>query len=80
VRQEQTYLIDARNEHAYAGRPGKPGHITGASNYFWQRHLNGKKLKSLAEIKVRLQAYGLSDPIVHYCGSGVAACFNYLIS
>src|SRR5690625_3687167 len=79
VRQEQTYLIDARNEHAYAGRPGKPGHITGASNYFWQHHLNGSKLKSLADIKAGLHEYKLSDSIVHYCGSGIAACFNYLI-
>lgn len=79
VRQGQTYLIDARNENAYAGEPGNPGHITGASNYFWQRHLNGNKLKSLADIKVSLYEYELSDPIVHYCGSGIAACFNYLI-
>lgn len=78
--QGQAYLIDARNENVYAAdEPGNPGHITGASNYFWKRHLNGKKLKALAEIKEELHAYALSDPIVHYCGSGISACFNYLL-
>ncbi len=79
VSQGQAYLIDARNENVYAGEQGNPSHITGASNYFWKRHLNDNKIKPRTDLKMGLHEYALSDPIVHYCGSGIAACFNYLI-
>ncbi|MEK3936892.1 sulfurtransferase [Sporosarcina sp. FSL W7-1349] len=79
IEQQSAHLIDARNEKVYAGTLGKSGHIPTAGNYFWRRHLNGNQLKLKDDIQVGIQHYKISDSIVHYCGSGISACFNYLL-
>jgi thiosulfate/3-mercaptopyruvate sulfurtransferase len=83
---ERMVLLDARAPARYRGEqePIDPvaGHIPGASNRF-----NGDNLKPDATFKDAqtlrtefLQVLGKRQPaeVVHYCGSGVAACHNLL--
>ena len=79
-------LHDARAPERYRGEiepiDKVPGHIPGATNYFFQQNLNeGGVFRPTEDLKARLQESlgGVSpDHVVCYCGSGVTACHNLL--
>jgi len=79
-------LIDARTVERFRGEqePIDPvaGHIPGAINRPLQLNLTEAGLfKSAAQLKHEWQALLAGrnpDQIIHYCGSGVTACHNYL--
>jgi thiosulfate/3-mercaptopyruvate sulfurtransferase len=77
-------LVDARNSQRYHGEnePIDPvaGHIPGAGNLPYPGNLDRQGL-FLAPEELRQRFGSLSgDPreVVHYCGSGVTACHNFL--
>ena len=79
-------LLDARAPARYLGEaePIDPaaGHIPGARNRFNSENVAaGGAFKSARELKAEFRLLlGDRDPaeVVHYCGSGVAACHNLL--
>ncbi len=79
-------LLDARAPVRYRGEqePIDPvaGRIPGATNRFNMDNLSAQgTFKSAAELKKEFQsALGKRPPseVIHYCGSGVAACHNLL--
>jgi thiosulfate/3-mercaptopyruvate sulfurtransferase len=77
-------LLDARAPARYRGEqePIDPvaGRIPGASNRFNSENLSAQGIfKSAAELKKEFEAIlGDRSEVVHYCGSGVAACHNLL--
>lgn len=79
-------LLDARAPARFRGEqePIDPvaGHIPGATNRFNSENLSAQgTFKSAADLKKEFKAVlGDRDPseVVHYCGSGVAACHNLL--
>jgi thiosulfate/3-mercaptopyruvate sulfurtransferase len=79
-------LLDARAPARYRGEqePIDPvaGRIPGAANRFSMDNLSAQgTFKSAAELKKEFQsALGKRSPseVIHYCGSGVAACHNLL--
>lgn len=83
---ERIYLLDARAPARFRGEhePIDPvaGHIPGAHNRFNSDNLaEGGAFKSAAELRRDFLALlGARAPaeVVHYCGSGVAACHNLL--
>ena len=81
--QQALPLIDARTEDRWAGR-GDPidpvsGHIPGARCLPFQENLNADgRFKSPAELAQRFAEYDPTEPLVHYCGSGVTATHNIL--
>ena len=83
---EQLFLLDARAAARYRGEhePIDPvaGHIPGAKNRFNGDNLNpdGTFKDSAALRKAFLELLGNrpAHEVVHYCGSGVAACHNLL--
>lgn len=77
------HLIDSRTAPRYRGEhePIDPvaGHIPGAVNYPWPDNLDGGRLKSRQELKIRFAALGdEAEKLTFYCGSGVTACHNIL--
>jgi thiosulfate/3-mercaptopyruvate sulfurtransferase len=83
---ERMFLLDARAPARYRGEqePIDPvaGHIPGAKNRFNADNVAPDGTFKSAEIlkKEFLQILGERPPwqVVHYCGSGVAACHNLL--
>ena len=79
-------LLDVRAPARYRGEqePIDPvaGRIPGAANRFNMDNLSAQgTFKSAAELKKEFQsALGKRSPaeVIHYCGSGVAACHNIL--
>jgi thiosulfate/3-mercaptopyruvate sulfurtransferase len=79
-------LIDARTPERYRGEqePIDPvaGHIPGALNRAFQLNLDGNGLflsaEQLCEQFNRLIGTTAPEQVVHYCGSGVTACYNLL--
>jgi thiosulfate/3-mercaptopyruvate sulfurtransferase len=78
-------LLDARAPARFRGEqePIDPvaGHIPGALNRFNNENLTAEgTFKSPAALRAEFEAITKTDPrqIVHYCGSGVAACHNLL--
>lgn len=79
-------LVDARTPERFRGEqePIDPvaGHIPGAINRPLQLNLNAEGcFKSAQQLKLEwseLLANTAADQIIHYCGSGVTACHNYL--
>ncbi|MEH6576750.1 MAG: sulfurtransferase [Amphritea sp.] len=84
--QADQLLVDARTPERYRGEqePIDPvaGHIPGAVNRPLQRNLDSQGLfKSAVQLKIEWLALlgdKSSDDVIHYCGSGVTACHNYL--
>jgi thiosulfate/3-mercaptopyruvate sulfurtransferase len=82
----RTVLLDARAPARYRGEqePIDPvaGRIPGAKNRFNMDNLSAQgTCKSAEELKKELKSVlGSRSPaeVVHYCGSGVAACHNLL--
>ena len=55
------------------------GHIPGAENTPFESLLGADgRLLSTDEIGDRCQSWSSEPQVVHYCGSGVTACFNLL--
>ena len=83
---DKLFLLDARAPARYRGEqePIDPvaGRIPGAANRFNMDNLSAQgTFKSAAELKKEFQsALGKRSPseVIHYCGSGVAACHNLL--
>ena len=83
---EKPALLDARAPARYRGEqePIDPvaGRIPGAKNRFNMDNLSTHgTFKSAAELKKEFQSVlGKRSPsdVIHYCGSGVAACHNLL--
>ncbi|WP_432472430.1 sulfurtransferase [Amphritea sp. HPY] len=79
-------LVDARTPERFRGEqePIDPvaGHIPGAINRPLQLNLNVDGcFKSAAQLKQEwseLLSNTSADQVIHYCGSGVTACHNYL--
>jgi thiosulfate/3-mercaptopyruvate sulfurtransferase len=79
-------LVDARAPERYRGEVEPldkiPGHIPGATNYFFGRNVDEHGIfRSPDQIRGQLQEPfgGVStDHVVCYCGSGVTACHNLL--
>ena len=86
VEKSNALLLDARAPARYRGEqePIDPvaGRIPGAANRFNMDNLSAQgTFKSAAELKKEFQsALGKRPPsdVIHYCGSGVAACHNLL--
>ena len=86
VEKANALLLDARAPARYRGEqePIDPvaGRIPGAANRFNMDNLSAQgTFKSAAELKKEFQsALGKRPPseVIHYCGSGVAACHNLL--
>ena len=84
--EQATFLLDARAPARFRGEhePIDPvaGHIPGARNRFNSENLSAEgTFKAPAELKKEFDAVleGRSPAdVVHYCGSGVAACHNLL--
>jgi len=79
-------IVDSRSAERYNGEnePFDPiaGHIPGALNHFWGSNLdeNGNLLL-VDNLLKQFSGYFESDKsTVFYCGSGVTACFNILVS
>jgi thiosulfate/3-mercaptopyruvate sulfurtransferase len=82
----KSLLLDARAPVRYRGEqePIDPvaGRIPGAKNRFNSDNLSAQgTFKSAAELRQELEAVLQGRPpsdVIHYCGSGVAACHNLL--
>ena len=81
----KSLLLDARAPARYRGEqePIDPvaGHIKGAQNRFNLDNLSPQgTFKPAAQLKREFEQVigGSSAPVIHYCGSGVAACHNLL--
>lgn len=78
---DETILIDARDEARYLGKTEpidpKPGHIPSAHNFFFMDNIEQGKWKSKDELKERFGKH-TDHPVINYCGSGVTACVNIL--
>jgi len=78
-------IIDSRPAEQYAGAPStKTGHIPGAANLYWQKHLDEKDratVKPVSELIKMYQDLGVKsgDKVVTYCNSGVQASHSYFI-
>ncbi|BFM07558.1 sulfurtransferase [Halioxenophilus aromaticivorans] len=82
INSSERVLVDARESARFAGvaEPIDPyaGHIPSACNVYWKEGLNAEGgFASLQALQKRWQDYN-PDNTVHYCGSGVTACFNVL--
>lgn len=79
-------LVDARNPERFRGEqePIDPvaGHIPGATNRPLQLNLNEQGLfktpEQLRSEWLTFLAGTAPEQVIHYCGSGVTACHNYL--
>jgi thiosulfate/3-mercaptopyruvate sulfurtransferase len=86
VEKTNVLLLDARAPARYRGEQEPidsiAGRIPGAANRFNMDNLSAQgTFKSAAELKKEFQsALGKRSPseVIHYCGSGVAACHNLL--
>ena len=75
-------LVDARGPERYRGEiepiDPRPGHIPGAINLPYASLLDGERLRDDAfEI---VETAGLNDHAIVYCGSGVSACLDILVT
>jgi len=81
-RQEDSILIDSREENRYLGIEEpidkKAGHIPGAINKPWFEGLNDGVYKSKSEQKLRFSDIDPEKQLIVYCGSGVTAVPNFL--
>ena len=84
-----TTIIDARPENEYTGkrvpRTGRPGHIPGAYNLYWEDLIVSSEnpvLRDLSEIRARFDESGADQmgTVVSYCYIGMRASYTYLIS
>jgi thiosulfate/3-mercaptopyruvate sulfurtransferase len=80
-------VIDARPHERFAGAPDgidpRAGHIPGARSVPCREHLDADgRLLPVADLRERLVAAGVDGtrPLVSYCGSGVTACHNLLVT
>ncbi len=78
----ENHLVDAREEPRFAGEiePIDPfaGHIPTATNKYWKECVNLDG--TIAPLEAHQKRWQELPPeqTVHYCGSGVTACFNVL--
>jgi thiosulfate/3-mercaptopyruvate sulfurtransferase len=83
INNDSIEIVDSRAPERFSGEneiiDPVAGHIPSADNLFWQDHLdkNGKLKSKDALVK---NFRNRKKEVVYYCGSGVTACFNVLIS
>lgn len=76
-------VVDSRAEERHRGivepidRIG--GCIKGAKNHNWKKLLNDDKTINWDKVKKNYTPLKALDEVVLYCGSGIDACFNYLL-
>lgn len=76
-------IIDARPEEQYLGTPNqRSGHIPGAANLYWMKHLTSASdltLKPVTELQKMFAEAGLKpdQKVVTYCNSGMQASHAY---
>lgn len=76
-------IIDARPEEQYLGTPNqRSGHIPGAANLFWMKHLTSGSdltLKPASELQKMFAEAGLKpeQKVVTYCNTGMQASHAY---
>jgi thiosulfate/3-mercaptopyruvate sulfurtransferase len=83
-------ILDARPPAEFSGEVpgadvGRPGHIPGARNLFWQdlvRSPEEPRLKDEAELRRLFEAAGVGpgDTVVAYCRTGGQASFLYTVA
>lgn len=79
-------LIDSRSHERYSGLSETidpiAGHILSATNLFWQSHLEDDlTLKPIKLIRNNIEKIiDINEETVFYCGSGVTAAFNVLMT
>jgi len=82
-------LIDARPEGDYSGarapRTGRPGHIPGAYNLYWEDLTVSSEnpvLRPLPEVQARFSESGANrlGTVVSYCYIGMRASYTYMIA
>lgn len=78
-------IIDARPEDQYIGAANtRAGHIPGAVNVFWMKHLtnaNDLTLKPVSELQKMFAEAGLksNQKVVTYCNTGMQASHAYFL-
>lgn len=78
-------IIDSRPEDQYAGAANtRTGHIPGAANVFWMKHLTGGgelTLKPAGELQKLFAEAGLKpdQKVVTYCNTGMQASHSYFL-
>jgi thiosulfate/3-mercaptopyruvate sulfurtransferase len=83
VSEASVAIIDARPEEQYLGTPNqRSGHIPGAANLYWMKHLTSASdltLKPVTELQKMFAEAGLKpdQKVVTYCNSGMQASHAY---
>ncbi len=83
VSETSVAIIDARPEEQYLGTPNqRSGHIPGAANLYWMKHLTSASdltLKPVTELQKMFAEAGLKpdQKVVTYCNSGMQASHAY---
>lgn len=78
----RTCTVNALSPEIYAGTGatpyGRPGHIPGSVNVYYEDLLTEGRFKPAAELTEALEAKGLLDAerVVTYCGGGIAATLD----
>ncbi|MBX3277831.1 MAG: sulfurtransferase [Acidobacteria bacterium] len=79
-------ILDSRPENQYRGEgasgAGRSGHIPGATNLYWMKHLESAEnpvMRPVAELRRMLSEAGLQpgDKVITYCNTGVQASHSY---
>ena len=77
-------LFDARPKSEFQGKEAgegveRPGHIPGASNVFWQKHLKDGQLKSAEKLAEMYSEAEGAQGLVSYCRTGGQASHSYFV-
>lgn len=79
-------ILDSRPENQYRGEgasgAGRSGHIPGATNLYWMKHLESAEnpvMRPVSEIRKMFAEAGIQpgDKVITYCNSGVQASHSY---
>lgn len=80
---EKVYIIDSRTKERYLGISEpidkKAGSIINSHNHYWKDLLNHDYTINLTKTKKEFKHLKSQKNIVLYCGSGIDACFNFLL-
>lgn len=79
-------ILDSRPENQYRGEgasgTGRSGHIPGATNLYWMKHLESAEnpvMRPVTELRRMLSEAGIQpgDKVITYCNTGVQASHSY---
>ncbi|MHA2090148.1 MAG: sulfurtransferase [Candidatus Kariarchaeaceae archaeon] len=83
INDDNIEIVDSRAAERFSGEneiiDPVAGHIPSAVNLFWQDHLN-EDGNLIPKDSLLTNLENLDKQVVYYCGSGVTACFNVLVS